>query len=149
MTDRNPTDPGPEIVVSARPPFAIEMMVYEEDRWRILSAGNHIRDIREPLNELESKMTEQRSHDPGELIVAGSRAFAILHDLDRTTPFCDDALTRVLTALAIEAQAAGWFSIGTQALGHVHGPLSLDESVLLISAWQWPASLRRIWIDEG
>lgn len=149
MKERHQADSLPEVAVSAEPPFAIELMVYEEDTWRVLSAGNHIRDIREPLSELQEKVLEQQAHRLGELIVKGSRAFAILYDLDRPVPFCDEAVTEVLTALAGHVQATGLSSIGMQPLGHVHGPLSRQASVRRIEDSGWPGSLNRIWIPSG
>jgi hypothetical protein len=136
----------PEFQVSADPPFAVEVMVFEEDTYRVLSSGNHIREIREPLNVLQMEASEQESHAAGDLVVRGSRWFAILHDFDKPEPYRPESAQQVLAQIRGEVARRGIRSIGIQALGHFHGPEGLDTAVQLISDCPWPDCLEKIWI---
>ena len=69
-----------EIVAASEQPFPIEVMVFEEDTYLVLSASNHIRSIREPLAELQESATDQQAHRLGDLVVKGAKWFAIVHD---------------------------------------------------------------------
>jgi hypothetical protein len=136
----------PEVQVSANTPFAVEVLVFEEDTYRVLSAGNHIREIREPLNVLQVEAGEQDSHAAGDLVVRGSRWFAILHDFDKPESYCPESVQQVLEHLCAEVGRAGIRSIGIQALGSFHGPERLETAIQWISDCPWPDCLERIWI---
>lgn len=124
----------------------MEVLVFEEDTWRVLSAGNHIREIREPLAELEAQAVTQQADTLGSLVVRGQRWSMILHDFDRSASFVQDTVDDVLEKIALTVEAEGVTSIGIQAPGHFHGPMSLEESVFKIREQSWPECLRQIWV---
>ena len=137
----------PEFVVSASQPFPIEVMVYEEDTWRVLGAGNHIREIREPLAELTHQATLQRPHTPGELVVRGTRWSAILHDFDRPVTWVAGAVDIALAEVGRQVAEAGTESLGIQALGHFHGPENQQAAVERITRYPWPTCLKKVWVS--
>ena len=138
----------PEIIVAADQPFPVEVMVFEEDTWRVLSAGNHIREIRQPLQELEAAATEQQPHQPGEVVQKGNRWFAILHDFDQASAFRPEAVDAALEILVRQVDEAGVTALGIQSLGAYHGPETLARAVDRIKRQSWPACLERLWIIE-
>jgi hypothetical protein len=136
----------PDIVSAVEQPFAIEVMVYEEDTYRVLSAGNHIREIREPLHELGQEATGQLAHQTGDLVTVGSRWFAIVHDFDNDKSYQSESVDMVLSRMADEIKENDIRTIGLQALGSFHGPETIESAVARVLSHPWPKCLTKIWL---
>lgn len=139
----------PAVVVAAEQPFPVEVMVFEEDTWRVLSAGNHIREIRQPLQELEAAAVQQQAHQPGDLVRRGNRWFAILHDFDQACPFQAEAVDVALQTLVRQIAEAGVTALAIQPLGACHGPETPAQAADRIRRQPWPDCLERIWIIDS
>ena len=138
----------PEIIIGPRrsSPFDVELTVFEEDTWLVLSAGNFARETRHPTEELVDDMASFSPHALGELIVKGNRACAIVHDLDRT-PSCDDeSVCHALDALFAHCQAAGLRAIAIQPLGCVYAPGRITDFIDRLRAHPRADDLDRIWV---
>ena len=73
---RHTHEPGvtqPEIVISSSAPFEVEVVVFEEDTWRVLSAGNQVRETRAPIESFQVEAEMQQPHKPGDVVVRGNR----------------------------------------------------------------------------
>lgn len=136
----------PEIVIAAQSPFPVEVMVFEEDTYQVLSAGNHIREIREPLEELEHGAALQRPSTPGDIITTGSKWFDIVHDFDRENSYEPGYVDSALSNLALQISKAQVRSPGLQALEHYQGPEGIADVIAKIEALKWPDCLERIWL---
>ncbi len=138
-----------EIIVSAEQPFEVEFKVFEEDTWLVMSASNHIRVIREPLEELQTKVQEQSPLPLGGLEVRGNGAFAIVHDFDLAKPFSDEAARQSLKLLADHIESRSLTCVALQALGAFHGAEPLEDSVRRIHETNWPDCLQKLWVMSG
>jgi len=128
-------------------PFEIQSMVFEEDTYLVLSAGNHVREIRAPLDELQHELVAQQALRLGELAIRGSRVFAIVHDFDLQPSFSPGAVQRTLHELCQHVENLGISALGMQALGSHHGGLPRAEAIALIEAQAWPDCLERLWVS--
>lgn len=140
------TSTKPEIVIAAQSPFPVEVIVFEEDTYQVLSAGNHIREIREPLEELEHGAAQQRPSPVGDIITTGSKWFAIVHDFDRENSYEPGFVDSALSNLALKVDEAQVVALGLQALGRYQGPEDIDDVLVKIEAVKWPDCLERIWL---
>ena len=138
---------SPHIVVSDEMPFEIQSMVFEEDTYLVLSAGNHIREIRAPLEALQREVQAQQPLTLGELAIRGSRVFAIVHDFDIQPSFSESAVQRALNELSQHIEHLDIRAIGMQALGSHHGGLSPSDAIALIESQRWPVCLERLWVS--
>lgn len=136
----------PDIVVSADQPFEVGFKVFEEDTFLVMSASNHIRVIREPLEELQARAIDQSPLPVGRLELRGNAAFAVVHDFDRATPFSESAAQDCLADLCRHIEESGLTSLAIQALGGFHRAEPLGESVRRIRETNWPDCLERIWV---
>ena len=124
----------PTIVASDQMPFEIQSMVFEEDTYLVLSAGNHVREIRAPLEELQLELVAEQALTLGELAIRGSRVFAIVHDFDLQPSFSPGAVQRTLDELCQHVENRGISALGMQALGSHHGGLPRAQAIALIEA---------------
>ena len=137
----------PEIVISpvGQPPFAVELMVFEEDTWMVLSAGNFARSVRQDTHAVIEEMNAFETRQPGELVIKGNRAYAIVHDLDQgagsRVAWIDLALDRLFT----HCRTTGTQCLAMQPLGCVHGEGDIDEFCARLRAHPQACNLR-IWV---
>ena len=138
-----------------RPPFGISAMVAEEDTCLVLSAPT---DIIVPPEHPIRVMTEVHAASPlspGTVVVrSGSplRFLAVVHDLDED-PTCSEAwVAAALDGVLDETEARGLQAIGLPMIGTLHGTLSPEHFVALLSNSLRrcsPNVLRRIWLVSG
>lgn len=139
--------PGtPDIVVSAEAPFNVEVMVFEDDTWRLLSAGNQVLPIRAPLEALQQEVVHQQAHQRGDIIERGPRWYAILHDVDEEPGYRSADTETALELLVARLAASDVRSLGIQLLGAHHGPDDPQTALERLRACRWPDCISRIWI---
>ena len=71
-----------EIVASATAPFEVEVVVYEEDTWMLMSASNVAREVRDSAEILAMGMADQQPHMVGDVVARGQKWYAIVNDID-------------------------------------------------------------------
>lgn len=135
-----------DVLVSPDQPFEVEFKVFEEDTFLVMSASNHIRAIREPLQELQAQAADQSPLPLGELALRGNAAFAVVHDFDRAVPFSEAAAQDCLAHLCGLIETGEIASLAIQALGAFHRAEPLEDSVRRIHEVNWPDCLARIWV---
>lgn len=135
-----------EVVVGPDQPFEVELRVFEEDSWLVMSASNHIRMIREPLEELQASAAKQKALPMGHLEVRGNGAYAIVHDFDLAVPYSPAATDQVLDTLSDYVSERHLRAVAVQALGAVHGAEPPEKAVQRIREISWPDCLERLWI---
>lgn len=138
----------PEIVISPRgkSPFGVELAVFEEDTWRLLSPGNVAGESRQATSELIADMTEFQPAPPGQLIVKGNIAYGIVHDLDNSPSWRPEWIHEVLDQLVGYCRATGIRSIAIQPLGCIYGNDNIDAFVDELNQVPGIENLARIWV---
>ena len=69
-----------------------------------------------------------------------------MHDFDQQESYSPALVEAVLSKIAAQVDELDIHAIGLQALGHFHGPESLEGVVNRITAHPWPECLEKIWI---
>jgi len=132
----------PEIIAAPTAPFPIEVMVYEEDTWLLMSAGNSISEIRQSMPELESGMIEQTARESGDLLIKGNRWFAIVNNIDDEEFDKAEAVQQALDNLADEVADREITSFGIQVFS---GFPEFEKALREVC----PATVERIWIQTS
>jgi len=123
-------------------------MVFEEDRWLVLSSGNLALPVRAPTTELVRDMEAAEPPLLGTLLVRGNQGLAIVHDFERDPSFTIATLRDVFHEVFEHCRQRGIEAIGMQPLGSRHGPLSHPDFEAELRASLLPA-LARIWVMTG
>ncbi len=137
-------------IVSApehEPPFAVELVVLEEDRWRVLSARSRATPERRETETLVADMTAEELPATGDLVIRGNRAFAIVHDLEASPTTDAQSIRRCLEKLFDHCRENRIQSIAIEPLGAVHGSITVSEAVELIESFD-VRPVERIWLLE-
>jgi len=139
-----------DLVVSKKgnAPFDVELVVFEEDTFRLLSASNFVQENRHSVDDVVQEMVAFEPESPGEILVKGNRAFAIVHDLDQD-PTCRpewvDMAIRELFAYCDENDIQ---ALAIEPLGCVHGKGNVDDFVAKVQLLASDGSLERLWVME-
>ena len=135
-----------------RPPFKVDAVAVEEDTFLVMSADRMVRDSKEPLMKVMTRVIETQPKTPGSVVVKGGtplRLLAIVHDLNEDPSWREGWITKALGGIFREAERRNLGSIAIPFLGTLHG--SLDKQrflVLLRSAVERisPNHLKRLWL---
>ena len=137
-----------EIVIAhpESPPFEVELVVLEEDRWLVLSTASTATTEREETETLVRSMEMAALPETGELLIRGNRARAIVHDLDRD-PTTDKAIiVRLLERTFEYCRNEGIRSVAIQPLGSVHGQLTTAAFLRLLDDAASHRCVQQIWV---
>jgi len=129
------------------PPFPVELIVLEEDRWLVLSATTRLLPERRETDELVAAMEGAAISEPGEVLFRGNRALAIVHDLDLTPTFQPAAMESALRHIIEHCDVHHIQSLAMHPLGAVHGPLSINEVRETLLGMDL-GTIERIWLID-
>jgi hypothetical protein len=137
------------------PPFPLDAEVFEEDTYLALSADPEFRPSREHPLRVLSEAAAAQPEPPGTVVVKSGRPLrmlAIVHKLDEEPTWREDWVASALEAVFVQVEKRGLHAIGLPLLGTVHGKLSIEQSLALLSEslhslQQTP--LDRIWLKPG
>jgi hypothetical protein len=137
-----------DIVVSKKgaPPFEVEIVVFEEDTFRLLSASNVVRETRQDAQEMITDMARFEPAMPGELIVKGNHGYAIVHDLDRDPSSKPEWIDSSVNALLSHCSTTGIRSVAIEPLGCVHGKARVADFVTRLQVLASGSGVERIWV---
>lgn len=128
-----------------QPPFPVELVVQEEDRWRVLSAPAALSPEHSTASEIIAVMADDTLPPTGTLMTAGNTVLAIVHDLEQHPTTSIEIVQVTIGKLIEHCRRRGIRAIASDPLGCVHG--ELDEGEVL-AAFQslGRETLERIWI---
>lgn len=140
-----------------RRPFPVDGIVFEEDTFLVMSADPVVRDPKESLVRIMTKVIETRPEKPGSVLVRGKRPLrllAIVHDLNQEPSWREEWIARALDLILGVAESRGLESIALPFLGTLHGKLGKERFLVLLRAAirrNPPAHLKRLWliVPEG
>ena len=124
---------GTKLVVDerARPPFPIDVMIFEEDTNLVLTLDNVMVYQEEHPIRIMTEINRTQNQRPGSLVINGSSWYAVTIDIDRL-PMCEsqwisDAYAAVFKALAKKKIN----SAGIQILGSTHANIPIEKTTKL------------------
>lgn len=134
------------------PPFEIDAVASEEDTFLVLSADPTVRDPKEPLIRLMTRVIETQPEKPGSVVVKGKsplRMLAIVHDLNKEPSWREEWIASALDGIFREAETRKLRSIALPFLGTLHGPLEKERFLALLKSSLQRISarhLKRLWL---
>jgi hypothetical protein len=136
------------------PPFPVEAMILEEDTYLVLSAGTRIPEEAEHPIRVMTALWEAKPRAPGSVVVRpGLRTelLAVVHDLDADPTWREAWVEASLEAALAEVGRRQVVSLGTEALGSVHGRMKAERFRRLLRealVRGKPERLERVWVVE-
>lgn len=144
----------PRIVASApeTPPFDVDAVVLEEDRFLVMSAEKTVTPVDEPMLKVMSRVIDTQPEEMGTIVDWGGsprRLLAVVHDLDQTPTFREAWIEKALEQVWAYVEARQISALGMQLLGTVFGRLPPRRFATLLF-WQLEKTrfdhLRRLWL---
>ena len=146
---------GPFDIVASpenQPPFKVDAVAVEEDTFLVMSADRNVRDPKEPLMKVMTRVIETRPKTPGSVLVRGKsplRFLAIVHDLNEEPSWREEWIRSALGEIFREAERRKLKAIAIPFLGTLHGSWEKQQFlVLLRSALERISAnhLKRLWL---
>jgi len=129
---------GPLTIVAAprdNQPFPVDAAAFEEDTFLVLSAETTVREPKEPLMRIMTKLIETRPHTPGTVLVKDNRPvrlLAVVHDLNQEPTWKEEWVKRALTGIFQEIESRGLASLALPFIGTLHGKLEKERFLCLL-----------------
>lgn len=127
-------------------------VAFEEDTFLVMSADPVVRDPKEPLVRIMTKVIETRPEAPGSVLARGERPLqllAIVHDLNQEPSWREEWIASALDRIFQLAEGRGLESIALPFLGTLHGKLGKERFLMLLRAalGRNPGThLKRLWL---
>lgn len=134
------------------PPFPVDAVAFEEDTFLVLSAPPQVRETKEPLVRVMTRVIETRPKTPGSVLVKGKRPLrflAIVHDLNQEPSWREEWVASALSEIFREAESRRLQSIALPFLGTLHGSLKKQRFLVLLRCALERMSathLKRVWL---
>lgn len=116
-------------------PFPVHAVALEEDTFLVLSADTTVRDPKEPLMRVMSKVIETRPKTPGSVLVRDSRPvrmLAIVHDLNREPTWKEEWVESALSHIFQETEKRKLTSLALPFIGTLHGKLGKERFIRML-----------------
>jgi hypothetical protein len=135
----------------------VDGIAFEEDTFLVMSADPVVRDPKEPLVRIMTRVIETRPEAPGSVLVRGKRPLrllAIVHDLNQEPSWREEWIASALDRIFQLAEDRELESIALPFLGTLHGKLTRERFLVLLRAAisrNPPTHLKRLWliVPEG
>ncbi len=127
-------------------------IAFEEDTFLVMSADPVVRDPKEPLVRIMTRVIETRPESPGSVLVRGKRPLrllAIVHDLNQEPSWREEWIASALDRIFQLAEDRELESIALPFLGTLHGKLTKERFLVLLRAAisrNPPTHLKRLWL---
>lgn len=135
-----------------KPPFKVDAVAVEEDTFLIMSADRRVRDPKEPLMKVMSRVIATRPKTPGCVLVKGRsplHLLAIVHDLNENPSWREEWIISALGEIFREAERRKLGSIAIPFLGTLHGSLDKQRFLALLRSVVERISansVKRLWL---
>jgi hypothetical protein len=116
-------------------PFPVDAVALEEDTFLVLSAEAAVREPKESLMRVMTKVIETSPETPGSVLVKGKRPFrmlAIVHDLNRDPTLREEWVMSALREIFHEVERRRLSSLALPFIGTVHGKLEKERFIRML-----------------
>ena len=133
------------------PPFAVDMLVLEQDTYLLMVDDGTICEPPEPLTALADELPRQPALNGGTVIVRESRPMqllAVVHDIEREPTWSEQWITLALDNIVTECIRHDIESIAMRPMAYRHGGFPIDRFIKLLrnALTQPTGDLRRVWL---
>jgi hypothetical protein len=119
----------------AAQPFPVHAVALEEDTFLVLSAETSVREPKEPLMKVMTKVIETRPETPGSVLVKDNRPvrmLAIVHDLNREPTWKEEWVESALRGIFQEMENRSLTSLALPFIGTLHGRLGKEGFIRIL-----------------
>jgi len=133
-------------------PFPVDAVVFEDDTFLVLSAETVVREPKEPLMRVMTKLIETHPETPGSVLVKGKRPLrmlAIVHDLNQEPTWREEWVESCLRGIFHEAERRRLNSLALPFVGTLHGKLERERFIgILLEVLEVVEfeHLRKLWL---
>jgi hypothetical protein len=116
-------------------PFPLDAIVFEEDTYQVLNAGNTLYETEEHPVRTITEAFLVKPAKPGTIIVKGShplRLLAVVHDLDESPSWREDWIAEALQIIFREVERRNLRTLALPLLGAVHGSYNTPAFIELL-----------------
>jgi hypothetical protein len=116
-------------------PFPVNAVAFEEDTFLVLSAETAVRQPKESLLRVMTKVIETRPETPGSVLVTDTRPvrlLAIVHDLNREPTWTEEWVESALRGIFQEVEKRRLTSLALPFIGSLHGKLERERFVSML-----------------
>ncbi len=133
-------------------PFQVDAVAVEEDTYLVLSADPGVREVKEPLMQVMTRVIEAQPQPPGSVLVKGKgplRLLAIVHDLNEDPTWKEEWIVCALDGIFREAVSRKLESMALPFIGTKHGNLGQSRFLVLLRRVlekRAPSYPKRLWL---
>jgi hypothetical protein len=116
-------------------PFPVDAVAFEEDTFLVLSAETAVREPKESLMRVMTKLIETQPETPGSLLVKGKRPLrmlAIVHDLNQEPTLREEWVVSALRGIFQEVEKRKLNSLALPFIGTLHGKLGKERFIYML-----------------
>ena len=116
-------------------PFPVDAVAFEEDTFLVLSAETAVREPKESLMRVMTKLIETHPETPGSVLVKGKRPLrmlAIVHDLNREPTWREEWVESALRGIFQEVERRRLGSLALPFIGTLHGKLGKEHFICML-----------------
>jgi len=116
-------------------PFPVDAVVFEEDTFLVMSTETAIREPKESLMRVMTKLIETRPKKPGSILVQGKRPLrmlAVVHDLNREPTWKEEWVESALRGIFHEVERRRLNALALPFIGTLHGKLKKEDFVNIL-----------------
>jgi len=133
-------------------PFPVDAVALEEDTFLVLSAETAVRETKESLMRVMTKVIETRPEIPGTVLVKGKhplRILAVVHDLNREPTWKEAWVESALRGIFQEVERRRLKSLALPFIGTLHGKLKKERFIRMLREVLETTEckhLRKVWL---
>jgi hypothetical protein len=133
-------------------PFPVDAVAFEEDTFLVLSAETAVREPKESLMRVMTRLIETHPETPGSVLVKGKRPLrmlAIVHDLNQEPTWREEWVESALRGIFQEVEKRRLTSLALPFIGTLHGKLGKERFIcMLCEALECMEfkNLRKVWL---
>ena len=121
-----------QVVSDAQPSLPVDVRVFEEDTYLVLTVDPIMRYTEEHPIRLMTKVAESKPHKPGSLVINKNSWYAVVHNVDKDPTWEEEWIEKVYRQVIMLAEIKRLQTIGLPLLGSVHGNFPEEQSLALL-----------------
>jgi hypothetical protein len=134
------------------PPFRVDAFVFEEDTFLVMSADPVVRDPKESMVRIMSRLTEIQPAALGSVLVRGKQPLqflAVVHDFNQDPSFKEEWAASTLEGIFKASESLQLRSLALPLIGTRYGLMEAERSAALLGLALKHAALQhlsRLWL---
>ena len=121
-----------QVSSDALPSLPIDVRVFEEDTFLVLTVDPVMRHKEEHPIRLMTRVAESKPNKPGSVVINNTSWYAVVHDVDRDPTWNEEWIRKAYKQVLLLAEIKKVRRIGLPLLGSVHGKFPPGQSLAML-----------------